>query len=128
MVMAKEQIYIIDDDESVCRSLKCLLLTFGFDVGTFSSGLAFFSAVSVTTPGCLILDIHMPELNGWEVLKGAAVSGAVRPVIMMTADKGDGLKEQALKAGAVGFLQKPFEEKELLDVLGLAFKKKEARL
>jgi FixJ family two-component response regulator len=114
---AKKKIFVVDDDESVCRALKCLLMTFGFTVETFLSGKAFFDTVSDTAPGCLILDIHLPGLSGWEVQRRLAVAGSKRPVIIMTADKNGGARNQALKAGAAGFLQKPFGDQALLDII-----------
>ena len=113
----KKQIYIVDDDESVCRSLKLLMGTYGFAVETFSSAEKFFSAVPNSALGCLIMDIHMPGLNGWEAQKELIKSGSNRPVIFISADKSSDLKERALKAGAVGFLQKPFNDQELVDLV-----------
>ncbi len=121
MSLDKKQIYIVDDDESVCRSLKLLMGTYGFLVETFPSADKFFSAVPNSALGCLIMDIHMPGLNGWEAQEKLMKSGSNRPVIIITADKNDGLEEQALKAGAVGFLQKPFNDQELVDLINLAF-------
>jgi len=123
VMVDKKQIYIVDDDESVCRALKILLVTFGFKVETFPSSEKFFSAVPNNTKGCLVMDIHMPGLDGWEALKCLIKTGSTRPVIIITADKNGGLKEHALKAGAVGFLQKPFNDKALVDLINLAFYK-----
>jgi FixJ family two-component response regulator len=117
----KNKVFVVDDDESVCRALKCLLLTLGFDVETFLSGKAFFSAVSDTVPGCLILDIHLPRLDGWEIQKRLICSGSQRQVIIMTADKNGGLRERALEAGVLGFLQKPFNDQALIDLVNKAF-------
>ena len=117
----KKQIYIVDDDESVRRALGILLGTFGFEVKTFSSAEEFFSAVSPSDPGFLILDINMPGLNGWATLQRLYMSGSKRPVIVITADYKDGLKEQALKAGAVGFFQKPIDNQELIDLINKAY-------
>jgi FixJ family two-component response regulator len=114
---AKKKIFIVDDDASVCRALKCLLMTFGFAVETFLSGKSFFDTVKDTDLGCLILDIHLPGLDGWEVQRRLAAAGSKRPVIVMTADKNGGLRDQALQAGAVGFLQKPFTDQALLDII-----------
>ena len=121
MSTGKKQVYIVDDDISVCRALKYLLNTFGFEVRTFFSSENFFSAVPNSAHGCLILDIHMPGLDGWEALKRIIKSGSKRPVIIITADKNGGLKEEVLKAGAIGFLQKPFQDQELVDLINLAF-------
>ncbi|OGS17673.1 MAG: hypothetical protein A3J83_05310 [Elusimicrobia bacterium RIFOXYA2_FULL_40_6] len=112
-----KQIYIVDDDESICRALKCLLMTYGFEVSTFLSAEDFFSAVPNSVQGCLILDIHMPGLDGWETLTRLIKSGSSRPVIIISAEKNDGLEEKTLKAGAVGFFQKPVNDKDLIDLI-----------
>jgi FixJ family two-component response regulator len=116
-----KKIFIVDDDESVCRSLKLLMGTYGFAAETFPCAEKFFNAVPNSVPGCLILDIHMPGLNGWEAQKKLKASGSNRPVIIITADKNTDLKDQALKTGAVGFLQKPFNDNELIDLVNLTF-------
>ena len=123
MPLEEKQIYILDDDESVLRSLKLLLNSYGFAVDIFSSAEEFFSDVRNKAPGCLILDIHMPQLNGWDTQQRLAKEGYNLPVIVITADKDDRFKEQALKAGAVGFLQKPFEDHYLLHMVNQVFNK-----
>jgi len=110
MPLEKRQIYILDDDESVRRSLKLLMVSYGFAVETFSSAEEFFSDVPNRAPGCLILDIHMPGVNGWDTQQRLIKEGYILPVIVISADKDDRFKDMALKAGAVGFLQKPFED------------------
>ncbi|MDD5069726.1 MAG: response regulator [Candidatus Omnitrophica bacterium] len=120
-MIGKKQIYIVDDDDSVCRALKYLLMTFGFEVLTYPSSESFFSAVPNNAQGCLILDIHMPGLDGWETMKQMIKAKATRPVIVITADKNGNLKQKALDAGAIGFLQKPFDDYELVDLINLAF-------
>jgi len=117
----KRRIYVVDDDESVCRALKCLLMTFGFEVQTFPSSEKFFSAVPNSIQGCLVMDIHMPGLDGWEALKRIIKSGSKRPVIIITADKNGGMRELSFEAGAKGFLQKPFNDQELVDLINLAY-------
>ena len=121
--MENKQIFIVDDDESVCRALSVLLATYGFTVDTFTSAEEFFRAVSNTVLGCLILDVHMPGLDGWLALQQLISSGSARPVIIISADKNGGLNERAKKAGAVGFLQKPFNDQVLVDLINVAFKK-----
>ena len=120
----KKQIYILDDDESVLRSLKLLMVSYGFAVDVFSSAEKFFSAVPNSTSGCLILDINMPVVNGWDTLQRLSKTGYNIPVIVITADKDDSFKERALKAGAVGFLQKPFEDHYLLHMVNEVFSKR----
>lgn len=117
MALDKKQVFIVDDDEAVCRALKCLLLAFGFEVNTFLSAEKFFTAVPNSTHGCLVLDLHMPGMDGWETMKRLIRSGSKRPVIMVSADKQDGINGTALKAGALGFLQKPFDAHELVDLI-----------
>jgi len=121
MVMDKKQIYIVNDDESVCRALKFLLISFGFEVSTFSSAEKFFSTVQNSILGCLILDIHMPGMGGWHVLKRIIESGSEGPVIIITADKTGWLEEDALEAGAAGFLRKPFKDQALVDLINQVF-------
>jgi FixJ family two-component response regulator len=113
----KNPIYIVDDDESVCRALKFLLVSYGFEVKTFSSAEDFFSAVPNSAQGCLILDFHMPGLKGWEVQRRLLKSGSTHSVIIITADRNEGLRDLTSKAGAVGFLQKPFRDQELVDLV-----------
>lgn len=119
--LEKRQIYIVDDDESIRRAVKLLMVSYGFTVDTYSSSEEFFSAIPNSAPGCLILDIHMSGLNGWDAQQKLVKTKSNRPVIIITADKNGGLKEKALKAGAVGFLQKPFNGPELVDLVNLAF-------
>jgi len=112
----------VDDDESVCCALGILLVTYGFKVDTFISANDFFHAVPKSVPGCLILDIHMPELDGWEALKRIR-SESNRPVIIISADKSSVNYKKAIEAGAVGYLQKPFNDKELVEFINGALKK-----
>ncbi len=123
MPLEEKQIYILDDDESVLRSLKILMVSYGFAVDTFSSAEEFFKAVPNSAIGCLILDIHLPRFNGWDTMQNLTKTGYSLPIIVITADKDDNFKERALKAGAVGFLQKPFEDHYLLHMVTQAFDK-----
>ena len=123
MSLDKKQIFIVDDDESIRRALKFLLVTYGFEVNTFSSAEEFFSAIPNSTLGCLIMDVHMPGLSGWETQERLVQRGANRPVIIISADKKEGLQERSLKAGTIGFLQKPFNDQDLVDLINSAFQK-----
>jgi two-component system response regulator FixJ len=124
MLLNKKQIYIVDDDESICRALSVLLVTYGFTVDTFTCADDFFRAVPYSAPGCLLLDIHMPGRDGWETLRYLFASGSSRPVIIISADKSDANYELALKAGAAGYLQKPFNDQVLVDLIKMAVEKK----
>jgi two-component system, LuxR family, response regulator FixJ len=121
MSLGMKQIYIVDDDVSVRRALKLLMLTYGFEVETYASPEDFFSAVPNSTPGCLIMDIHMSGLNGWDAHQRLVKTGSDRPVIIISADKTEGLRERASKAGVAGFLQKPFNDQDLVDLINKAY-------
>jgi len=121
----KKHVFVVDDDESVCDALGILLGTYGFIVRTFTSAADFLRVVPDNAPGCLILDIHMPELDGWATLQRIRGSGSGRPVIMITADKNGGFREKSGEAGAAGFLQKPFNDQELVDLIRDTFTKTE---
>ena len=120
MPSEKKKIFIVDDDESVCRALKTLLMTFEFEVKTFNSAKSFFDAVPNSDPGCLVLDIHMPGIDGWAMQKIIFDSGSKRPVIFISAEKQDNAADRAVKVGAVGFLQKPFNGQTLVDLINVA--------
>jgi FixJ family two-component response regulator len=120
MTAEKKKIYIVDDDESVCRALKTLLRTFDFEVKTFNSAKTFFDTVPHDQPGCLVLDIHMPGLDGWAAQKKIVNSGSKRPVIFISAELQENAADRALKAGAVGYLQKPVNGQTLVDLINVA--------
>ncbi len=120
MILRKNKVYIVDDDESVCRALKILLMTFDFEAETFNSAKSFFDAVSNDDPGCLLLDIHMPEFDGWAAQKRIMDSGSKRPVIFISAESPDIVEDRALKAGAVGFFQKPINGQMLVNLINAA--------
>ena len=120
MASNNKNVYIVDDDESVCRALKTFLMTFDFEVNTFNSAKSFFDAVSNDDPGCLLLDIHMPEVDGWAMQKMITDSGSKRPVIFISAEKQDNVADRVLQVGAVGFLQKPFDSQALVNLINVA--------
>ena len=120
-----EQIFIVDDDASVCCALSTLLVTYGFKVDTFTSANDFFRAVPNSVPGCLILDIHMPVLDGWKALKRIIKSGSKRPVIIISADKTSVSYEKAIERGAAGYLQKPFNDREVVKFINAGLEKNE---
>jgi two-component system response regulator FixJ len=124
MAQENKRIFVVDDDESVCRALSVLLVTYGFTVETFTSAEEFFRIVPDSASGCLLLDIHMPGLDGWGTLERLSKSGSVRPVIIISAEKSGGLNEKVLKAGAAGFLQKPFNDQALVDLIKVALNKR----
>jgi len=120
----KKQVYIVDDDESICRALSLLLDTYGFKVQTFASADQFLNSVLKHAPACLILDVHMAGMDGFELQQKLKTNGSRLPIIFISADKTLKFSEQYLKAaGAVGFLQKPFNDQALVDLINIAFGK-----
>jgi len=121
MHLNKKQIYIVDDDESVCRALSLLLDTYGFEVHTFASATAFLNSVLKDASGCLILDVHMAQMDGFTLQQRLNTNGFRIPIIFISADKDMKLSQQYLNAvGAIGFLQKPFGDQELVDLINSA--------
>jgi len=122
----KNQIYIVDDDESICRALSLLLSTYGFAVRTFASAVEFLNSVLKHAPGCLILDVHMAGMDGFALQQKLNGNSFRLPIIFMSADKNLNLSKQYLQsAGAIGFLQKPFNDQALIDLINVALEKKE---
>ena len=116
-------IAIVDDDESVCRALKRLVRSLGMDADTFPSGRQFIDLVEAMPSlrvDCVVLDVQMPGLNGLQVQEQLARSGHRIPVIFITAHDDSALREQALAAGALAFLRKPFNDELLIKILNVA--------
>jgi len=116
-------VFVVDDDESVCKALNRLIRSAGYEARVFTSALEFLNQDYQDTPGCLILDVRMPIITGLELQKKLVTSGSKIPIIFMSAHEDIKAKEQALQSGAVAFLQKPFEDQILLDVIYSVLKK-----
>lgn len=116
----KPLVYIVDDDEAIRRSASFMLKTSGFRVSSYDSGTAFLKAARSLEPGCVLLDIRMPGPDGLEVQRTLRDSGLLLPVVIMTGHGDISLAVQAMKAGAVDFIEKPFERPVLLGALEVA--------
>src|SRR5207249_2993835 len=99
---------VVDDDASLRRSLRNLLMSVGFRVETFQSAEAFLDSVHRENTGCLVLDLRMTGMNGLDLLRHLAARGSRIPVIILTAHGDDETRQRSLQAGAVAFLTKPF--------------------
>ncbi len=113
-------VYVVDDDPSVLKSLERLLRSEGYDVKTFTSALDFLDFQHPDVPGCLVLDVKMPELGGLELQERLAEKEIAFPIIFITGHGTVPMSVRAMKAGAVDFLEKPFWDKDLLDVVSRA--------
>lgn len=119
----KPAIFIVDDDPSVRKSLYRLMTVYGFRVETFGSAQEFLNAGGSDTPGCLILDVRLPGLDGLELQKILADRGSALPVVFITGHGDIPMSVRAMKAGAIDFLAKPFSEEDLLNAVEQAIEK-----
>jgi len=116
-------VMIVDDDESVRRAARRLIKSFGFAVETFASAEDFLTSGRLPQTACLVLDVQMPGLNGLELQSRLISEGHQVPIVFITAFNDDNTRDQALRAGAVGYLVKPFEEADLLNGINLALQR-----
>ena len=118
MMETKPKIYIVDDDESVRIALSRLIKSSGYIAETFNSAQSFLDSIPPDTRGILILDIRMPDIDGFQVQKKLNALYSKLQIIFITAHAQSGDRERAMEAGAKGFLQKPFSDQSLLDLIG----------
>jgi len=111
---------IVDDDASLRRSLRNLLTSVGFRVETFSSAEAFLESGHRQSTGCMVLDLRMEGMSGLDLLRRLAATDSPIPVIILTAHSDDDTRQRSLQAGAVAFLQKPFQSAALVDAVRTA--------
>jgi FixJ family two-component response regulator len=114
---AKAMVYVIDDEEAVRGALRDLLESVGLNVETFSSGQNFLKAQRTDIPSCLILDVRLPGTSGLDFQRELETANVEIPIIFITGHGDIPMSVQAMKAGAVDFLTKPFREQELLDAI-----------
>lgn len=107
-------IYVIDDDEPVRRSTQFMLQAAGYTVESYASAGAFLNDAPNLRPGCVLLDIRMPEMDGLAAQVEIGQLGIALPVIVLTGHGDVSIAVQAMKHGAVDFLEKPFEKSQLL--------------
>jgi FixJ family two-component response regulator len=110
-------VFVVDDDISVRESLELLLRHEGLGVETFISALEFLNRPRATVPSCLVLDFSLPGLNGLELQKRVALERHEMPIIFVTGHGDIPITVQAMKAGAVEFLTKPFSDEILLNAV-----------
>lgn len=110
-------VFVVDDDPAVREGLRCLIRSVGLRVETFTSAAEFLRQKPPNEPSCLVLDVGLPGLSGMELQRELATAHRPIPIIFITG-KGDiPMTVQAMKAGAVEFLTKPFREQQLLDAI-----------
>jgi two-component system response regulator FixJ len=110
----KAIVHVIDDDEAVRQSLAFLLATAGIDVQTYDSATGFLDVAAELNAGCIITDVRMPELSGIDLLRRLRELKVAVPVIVITGHGDVPLAVEAMKIGAIDFLEKPFDDEVLL--------------
>ena len=125
--MAEKRVYLVDDEAAVRRSVGFMLKTSGFEVESFESGEAFLKAAPHLAPGCVLLDVRLGAMDGLALQQALKDKGVVLPVIIITGHGDVGLAVRAMKAGAVDFLEKPFEKTAVIASLEQALRHNDGR-
>jgi len=122
MIISDAVVFIVDDDPLIRDALEQLVRSVGITVVVFPSAQAFLDAELPDRPGCLVLDIRMPELSGLDLQDELNRKGITIPIIFMTGHGTVPMSVRAMKSGALDFIEKPFEDQELLDAINRAIK------
>jgi FixJ family two-component response regulator len=115
-------VFLVDDDAGVLKALARLLQARGYDVQSFTSPEAFLADHDASVPGCAVLDVSMPDLDGLELQQALTAGGSQRPVIFLTGAGDIPTSVRAMRAGAVDFLTKPVDSADLLAAIAHAEK------
>jgi FixJ family two-component response regulator len=113
-------IAVVDDEESIRKALMRLMRSVGLNVETFGSGAEFLKSIEIRLPDCVVLDLHMPHMNGFDVQAHPAQKCAALPVIIITGHELPQACERAMAGGASAFLRKPVHDRTLLDAISAA--------
>ena len=120
VTQARPLIAVVDDDDAMCIALRRFLRASNLDAETFPSGAKFLESLQTHQPDCVVLDIHMPEIDGFAVLARLAEMGIGLPVVVITALDSAESRECALTNGASAYLPKPADGQTLLDAIRTA--------
>jgi two-component system, LuxR family, response regulator FixJ len=110
-------VFVVDDDPSVRRALARLIDSVGLKVETYPGGQEFLNAYDASRPGCLVLDVRMPQVSGLQLQEWLSERGIELPIIFVTGHGDVPMSVRAMRAGAVDFLPKPFSNQDLLDAV-----------
>jgi two-component system response regulator FixJ len=124
-MVRRGKVYVIDDDDAMRDSLDFLLGAADFHVTLFESAQNFLNALPTIDFGCVVSDVRMPGIDGIELLKHLKAGGSLFPVVMMTGHGDVPLAVEAMKLGAMDFLEKPFEDDRLIGMIEAALKQAE---
>jgi FixJ family two-component response regulator len=123
MTGAAPIVFLIDDDPSILKALTRLLTAEGFQTRPYPSASHFLDEYNASLPGCIVMDLAMPGMSGLDLQTRLATSGRLRPIIFITGHGDIPSSVRAMKAGAVDFLTKPFDDHALLSAVRLALEK-----
>lgn len=119
--MSNRTVFLVDDDEAIRHSASFMLRHAGFAVKTFPDGISFLEQVSEENSGCILLDVRMPGMDGLAVQNALNLRGVNMPVIILTGHGDVPVAVEAMKGGAIEFLEKPYEKKALVGAIENAF-------
>ena len=119
--MSNRTVFLVDDDEAIRHSASFMLRHAGFAVKTYPDGISFLEQVSEENAGCILLDVRMPGMDGLAVQNALNSRGINMPVIILTGHGDVPVAVEAMKGGAVEFLEKPYEKKALVSAIESAF-------
>jgi two-component system response regulator FixJ len=114
---AEKLVHVVDDDDGVRRSVAFMLKHAGYRVESHISGVEFLKSVKLAERGCVLLDVCMPQIDGLEVQREMAARGIDMPVVILTGHGDIAAAVKAMRAGAVNFLEKPYEKEDLLHAI-----------
>jgi two-component system response regulator FixJ len=120
MAIADYTVHIVDDEEAVRKSLAFLLSMNGFAVRVHNSATDFLAFAPSISNGCLVTDLRMPDMSGVELLRALQAAHAMLPAIVITGHGDVPMAVEAMRAGALDFIEKPFEDQVLIDAIGRA--------
>jgi FixJ family two-component response regulator len=120
MSKARPFIAVVDDEESVGKALNRLLRSAGLNAKTFTSGAEFLKSLRTQTPDCVVLDLQMPKVDGFEVQSQLAQTGLRAPVVVITGCDAPESRERATQGGMAAYLHKPVDGQVLLDAIAIA--------
>jgi FixJ family two-component response regulator len=123
MSARKGTVYIVEDDQSFLKSMVRLLRAAGYRVAASASAHSFLARTSIRRPACLLLDVQLPDIDGLNLQQRLIERGSSLPVIFMTGHGNIPMSVQAMKKGAVDFLPKPFEARDLLSAVAISLER-----
>lgn len=115
--MSRGTVFLVDDDASVRKALHRLIASAGFEVESFADAAAFLARPAPSLPACIVLDIRMPRMTGFDLQGAIAGTARALPVVFITGHGDDEVRDQALQSGAVDVLFKPVDETVLMGAI-----------